>query len=1142
MEALIARPPTRLFQAALTVFLLVCVFAAVVDASHGHSLHERHHKWHSQAKPAANLLRRDAYACDANTPCSNGACCGAGGYCGYEPTYCGTGCVSNCDATAECGQYASTVNQTCPLNVCCSQYEFCGTTEDFCDSDCQSNCVLNTKPPAGAASLSVLENKVIGYYESWMARKKCHKVAPTDLPLDALTHLNFAFASIDPDSYTIVTMDSDTPSSLFKDATNVKSIKSDIKVFVSVGGWTFSDNGTATQPLYGEIAASATKRQTFADNVVHFLKQYGFDGLDIDWEYPGAGDRGGSAEDTANYVLLLQTLRKTFDASGNDFGLTFTAPSSYWYLRWFDLPSMVKYADWINLMTYDLHGVWDSTDPIGSIVQAHTNLTEIKQSAELFWRVDIPPEKLVMGFGFYGRSFTLADKSCTKPGCPFKGASSPGPCSDTGGILAYYEIQAILDGTSSSSKRSTITPIHDKNDAVNYFTFDDDQWVSYDDETTFAQKVTWANEVGLGGAMIWASDLDDDKYTAHAGLTNKPIMTNPTLKTIDKALSDPKSVIQDLASFNGQNCFKYEGKCVNLNDNNAMADACGSGYTVVGWDDAGCGKSNCHCGKPICCPTGSAPKNCNWRGDNTGDAGVSSDCNAQCKSGEINIAGIRSSWGGGFTNDGNTDKCGRGYKVFCCPDPEYKEVIDGCAYAGCGKDCPSGSTEMFNKIDTCGYKGQKYCCTSPADLSDCHWVGGSSGQDCANAKCASTELAVDRASYGDSSSLCDWSRQKVACCTVKKAAREPAKCAADLCTLFPGWCPSNSDETSVSYRKRGELNVLEKRGAREKYTLILAGVTIEVLAAAYPSIGDLFTIARAAQVQRWAFWKNKGYCNSRVLSVLSLPTGEVAKALYEGLNSEHVIDRQVIKKFIEAVISGTLTSGAQPDGLLPMSATWWATKWREANAALAGLPAVGSDNGAQPSSPNDRIMEAFGSTFNPYPLLATDAGINGAKGKLMGLKAPFSIKNIEKLAKAAVKADTDEAVQEVLTALQSVFGMFEYFADYRVSKTYNWVLQSVGLQMAQVEYATGVQDLQKWWWAWAPDYFQTVEDYSQGWAVEAIRAVAGAYAAARADGRNLKTNDAVAAVLSEFESKIQKMSMPKITATETTISDLDSLD
>jgi chitinase len=120
--------------------------------------------------------------------------------------------------------------------------------------------------------------------------------------------------------------------------------------------------------------------------------------------------------------------------------------------------------------------------------------------------------------------------------------------------------------------------------------------------------------------------------------------------------------------------------------------------------------------------------------------------------------------------------------------------------------------------------------------------------------------------------------------------------------------------------------------------------------------------------------------------------------------------------------------------------------------------------------------------------------------------------------------------------------MFEYLRDYRVAKTYNYVLQNVGLQMAMVEYVTGVQDLQKWWWVWAPDYFQTVQDHSQSWAVEALRAAAGAYSAARAEGRTLETNDAVAAVLSEFESKIQQMIMPKITATETTITDLDSLD
>lgn len=60
---------------------------------------------------------------------------------------------------------------------------------------------------------------------------------------------------------------------------------------------------------------------------------------------------------------------------------------------------MIKYADWINLMSYDLHGIWDSTDPIGSIVQGHTNLTEIQLAAELFWRVNIPPAMIVMGFG-----------------------------------------------------------------------------------------------------------------------------------------------------------------------------------------------------------------------------------------------------------------------------------------------------------------------------------------------------------------------------------------------------------------------------------------------------------------------------------------------------------------------------------------------------------------------------------------------------------------------------------------------------------------------------------------------------------------------------------------------------------------------
>lgn len=236
----------------------------------------------------------------------------------------------------------------------------------------------------------------------------------------------------------------------------------------------------------------------------------GFDGIDIDWEYPGAPDRGGVKADTANYVELLKILRSTFSASGGDYGISFTAPSSYWYLRWFDLPGMIKYVDWINLMTYDLHGVWDANNPIGSIVQGHTNLTEIKAATELFWRVNVPPSKISMGIGFYGRSFTLSNSGCATPGCGFKGASNAGPCSAAGGILAYYEIMSVL-------QKNTITPTWDKTAAVKYFTFSSDQWISYDDSDTLKQKVDWANSVGLSGVLIWASDLGEWLRTCQRG-------------------------------------------------------------------------------------------------------------------------------------------------------------------------------------------------------------------------------------------------------------------------------------------------------------------------------------------------------------------------------------------------------------------------------------------------------------------------------------------------------------------------------------------------------------------------------------------------------------------------------------------------
>ena len=242
------------------------------------------------------------------------------------------------------------------------------------------------------------------------------------------------------------------------------------------------------------------------------MSEYGYDGVDFDWEYPGADDRGGSAVDTANYSQLLIELRAAIKSSGREYLVTFTSPTSYWYMRHFDIKTLSDNADWVNLMSYDLHGVWDSNNTIGSTVLAHTNLTEIDGALDLFWRNDVDPSKIVLGMAFYGRTFQLKDPSCWKPGCTFSAAGAKGSCTQTAGILSYREIQQILQDTGG-------TAYLDKEAAVRYMVYDSDSWVSYDDETTFQMKIDYANKMGLGGLMVWAIDLNDGSLSALSAIS-----------------------------------------------------------------------------------------------------------------------------------------------------------------------------------------------------------------------------------------------------------------------------------------------------------------------------------------------------------------------------------------------------------------------------------------------------------------------------------------------------------------------------------------------------------------------------------------------------------------------------------------------
>lgn len=99
--------------------------------------------------------------------------------------------------------------------------------------------------------------------------------------------------------------------------------------------------------------------------------------------------------------------------------------------------------------------------------------------------------------------------------------------------------------------------------------------------------------------LLWWSTIslttepDTDKYAAHTDLLDREVISTSTLQLENKAVANPGTTVQDLSAFTGQKCFKHTGKCLKIDDTDAMSKACGSGYTVVGWDDAGCGKSNC---------------------------------------------------------------------------------------------------------------------------------------------------------------------------------------------------------------------------------------------------------------------------------------------------------------------------------------------------------------------------------------------------------------------------------------------------------------------------------------------------------------------------------------------------------------------
>ncbi|KAK1146885.1 hypothetical protein N8T08_002211 [Aspergillus melleus] len=125
------------------------------------------------------------------------------------------------------------------------------------------------------------------------------------------------------------------------------------KKILSFGGWAESTDA-ATFQHYKDVVKPGN-REKFANNVVAFVKKHNLDGIDFDWEYPGATDIPGvpgGQHETGNYLDFLKLMTGRL----SDKSLSIALPASYWYLKPFPVDKMAKYLDYFIHMSYDLHG------------------------------------------------------------------------------------------------------------------------------------------------------------------------------------------------------------------------------------------------------------------------------------------------------------------------------------------------------------------------------------------------------------------------------------------------------------------------------------------------------------------------------------------------------------------------------------------------------------------------------------------------------------------------------------------------------------------------------------------------------------------------------------------------------------------
>ncbi|MBL8792483.1 MAG: sigma-70 family RNA polymerase sigma factor [Planctomycetia bacterium] len=363
--------------------------------------------------------------------------------------------------------------------------------------------------------------RIVGYYPEWGIYDRKFHVA--DIPANKLTHLNYAFAKIENgecalfDRFAAVEKQypGDNPEGKlrgnFRQLQLLKQQHPHLKTLLAVGGWTLSGP-------FSDAALTDESRAKFARSCGRFVTEYGFDGIDIDWEYPVGGGLEGNKtrpEDKQNYTKLLARLRAELDAVGKADGktylLTIAAPAAPATFANVELDKVHPYLDWVNLMSYDFHGSWsDKTNfhaplfagPDDPAMEPARSQFNVAAAVQGYLKAGVPADKLVMGVPFYGRGWggvKDANKGLYQPHAP---QVPRGTWED--GVWDYKDLTANYVGKLDRHW-------HDAAKAPWLFDPKKGLMITYEDPESLRHKVDYVRRHGLGGVMIWEVSADDPR-------------------------------------------------------------------------------------------------------------------------------------------------------------------------------------------------------------------------------------------------------------------------------------------------------------------------------------------------------------------------------------------------------------------------------------------------------------------------------------------------------------------------------------------------------------------------------------------------------------------------------------------------------